>query len=386
MKIVHIITGLSTGGAEMMLYKLLSRIDRDEFDCLVISLTDLGQVADKISSLNIPVYALGMKRGRPHPILLWKLASMLRQASPDLVQTWLYHSDLIGGIAAKMAGSIRTFWSIRQSNIDSDSNKRSTVLTAKACAVLSRWLPEKIICCSHSAMASHLNLGYTEDKMIVIPNGFDLDIFKPDTRATLVVHNELGIESGNLLVGLVARFDPQKDHKNFLDAAALVHKAIPSVHFLLCGEGITELNSQLVDWIENHELSKHIHLLGIRHDIPILVAANDIAVSSSLGEGFPNVVGEAMACAVPCVVTDVGDSALIVGDTGRIVPARNPQALANAMIDLLNSSPEQRHELGKLARERVEENFSLQNIVHQYEAAFRGKVEASVFPNTSGTA
>ena len=258
MKIVHIITGLSTGGAEMMLYKLLSRIDRDEFDCLVISLTDLGQVADKISSLNIPVYALGMKRGRPHPILLWKLASMLRQASPDLVQTWLYHSDLIGGIAAKMAGSIRTFWSIRQSNIDSDSNKRSTVLTARACAVLSRWLPEKIIFCSHSAMASHLNLGYKENKMIVIPNGFDLDTFKPDTRATLVVHNELGIESGNLLVGLVARFDPQKDHKNFLDAAALVHKAIPSVRLLLCGDGVTVLNSQLVVWIVNLVLCRHI--------------------------------------------------------------------------------------------------------------------------------
>ena len=184
MRIVHIITGLSTGGAEMMLYKLLSRMDRNEFDCEVISLTDLGQVAEKISSLGIHVHALGMKRGRPHPILLFRLASLLRDKSPDLVQTWLYHSDLIGGIAAKIAGNIRIFWSIRQSNIDSDSNKRSTVLTARTCAMLSKWVPEIIICCSQSAKASHLDLGYAENKMIVIPNGFDLDTFRPDPTAS----------------------------------------------------------------------------------------------------------------------------------------------------------------------------------------------------------
>ena len=133
MKIIHIITGLSTGGAEMMLYKLLSQMNGDEFNSEVISLTDAGPVADKIRMLGIPIYALGMKRGKPNPGALIKLSTLLRKKNPDLVQTWLYHSDLIGGLAAKLAGNIRTFWSIRQSNIDVDSNKKSTIWTAKAC-------------------------------------------------------------------------------------------------------------------------------------------------------------------------------------------------------------------------------------------------------------
>ena len=167
----------------MMLYKLLPRMNDDEFDSEVISLTDAGPVADKIRSLGVPVHALGMKRGKPHPVAMIKLSMLLHQKKPYLVQTWLYHSDLIGGLAAKLAGINKIFWSIRQSNIDVDSNKRSTIWIAKACAKLSSWLPDKIICCSHAAMESHQALGYCKEKMFVIPNGFDLDEFRPDPEA-----------------------------------------------------------------------------------------------------------------------------------------------------------------------------------------------------------
>ena len=376
MKIVHIITGLSTGGAEMMLYKLLSRMNTDEFDSEVVSLTDDGPIADKIRMLGIPVQTLGMKRGSPNPVALFKLALLLRRRKPDLVQTWLYHSDFIGGMASKIAGNMKTFWSIRQSNIDVDSNKRSTIWVAKACAKLSSWLPDRIIVCSHAALKSHQALGYSKDKMFVIPNGFDLDEFRPDPEARKSVRKELKLDENALLVGLVARFDPQKDHRNFIEAAELIRIKIPTVQFMLCGEGIDNENSQLTRWIEKGKMEGCFHLLGIRKDVSHLVAAMDVAVSSSLGEGFPNVVGEAMACSVPCAVTDVGDSALIVADTGRVVPAKDPEALATAIIGLLQASPMFREELGKLARQRVKTNYSLDSVVRKYEAAFREAIDA----------
>lgn len=376
MKIVHIITGLSTGGAEMMLYKLLSRMNSDEFESEVISLTDAGPVADAIRLLGIPVHALGMKRGSPYPFALIKLALLLRKRKPDLVQTWLYHSDLVGGLAAKLAGINTIFWSIRQSNIDADSNKRSTIWVAKACARLSSWLPEKIICCSHAALESHLALGYCKEKMLVIPNGFDLDAFKPDQESRKSVRKELDLDEETPLVGLVARFDPQKDHRNFIQAAGLTRKYDSSVHFMLCGDGINAENVQLIQWIKVERLEAYFHLLGIRSDVSRLVAAMDVAVSSSLGEGFPNVVGEAMACAVPCVVTDVGDSALIVGEDGYVVPAKDPKALAAAINELLQASHEFREELGKKARLRVKNNYSLDSVVKKFEAVFRGVANA----------
>ena len=376
MKIVHVITGLSTGGAEMMLYKLLSRMNADEFDSEVISLTDAGPVADKIKMLGVPVHALGMKRGKPHPLAMIKLSSLLRRKKPDLVQTWLYHSDLIGGLAAKLAGRNKIYWSIRQSNIDVDSNKRSTIWVAKACAKLSSWLPDKIIVCSHAAHKSHQALGYYKEKMLVIPNGFDLDEFRPDPEARKSVRKELKLDENALLVGLVARFDPQKDHRNFIEAAELIREKIPAVHFMLCGEGIDSGNTYLMQWIVKGQMEGCFHLLGIRKDVSRLVAAMDVAVSSSLGEGFPNVVGEAMASSVPCVVTDVGDSALIVADTGRVVPAKDPAALATAISGLLQAPPAFREEMGDLARQRVKMNYSLDSVVSKYEAVFREVVDA----------
>ena len=360
----------------MMLYKLLSRMNADEFDSEVISLTDAGPVADKIKMLGVPVHALGMKRGKPHPVAMIKLSSLLRRKKPDLVQTWLYHSDLIGSLAAKLAGRNKIYWSIRQSNIDADSNKRATIWMAKACAKLSSWLPDKIIVCSHAALKSHQALGYYKEKMFVIPNGFDLDEFRPDPEARKSVRKELKLDEKALLVGLVARFDPQKDHRNFIEAAQLIREKIPAAHFMLCGEGVDNENNQLMQWIEKGKVEGCFHLLGIRKDVSRLVVAMDVAVSSSLGEGFPNVVGEAMACSVPCVVTDVGDSALIVADTGRVVPAKDPGALATAIIGLLQAPLAFREEMGELARQRVKMNYSLDSVVRKYEAVFREVLDA----------
>lgn len=371
MKILHLITGLSTGGAEMMLYKLVSQMDRDKFDIHVISLTDIGPIGERIQSLGIPVDALGMKRGIPDPRRLLKLISLLKKNIPDLIQTWMYHSDLMGGLAAKLAGNIPVVWGIRHSNLDPEGNKSITIWTAKICALLSRWLPVKIVCCSEASKKVHTILGYDPERMVVIPNGFDLNLFKPDLEGKTSIRQELGISEDTILIGMAGRFDPQKDHRNFIKAAALLQEEISNVQFLLCGDDITWENRKLSKWIDEVGLHRYFYLLGRRNDIPRVMTTLDIASSSSYGEGFPNVVGEAMACGTPCVVTDVGDSALIVGKTGIVVPPGDPDALALAWKKLIGIGKDKRQKLGHNARLRIREKFSLSSVVKRYEDLYK---------------
>lgn len=368
LKLCHIITGLDTGGAEMMLYKLLSCIDQEAFDVEVISLTDIGPIGQRIQALEVPVRALGMRRGIPSASHIMRLASWLRRGQPHIVQTWMYHADLAGGLAGRLAGHDRIAWNIRQSDLVANSSKRSTIWTIKTCAHLSRKVPARIVCCSHASERIHTALGYAADKMVVIPNGFDLTAYHPDPVARLSVRQELGLAEDAPLIGLVGRFHPQKDHQTFVQAVALLHARLPNVHFVLCGDGIDCNNPQLTGWIEAAGVCDVCHLLGRRSDIPRISAALDILTSSSaFGEGFPNVVGEAMACGVPCVVTDVGDSALIVGETGRVVPIRSPERLAAAWRELIEAGTEARGRLGQAARCRVEEHFSLPTVTRRYE-------------------
>jgi glycosyltransferase involved in cell wall biosynthesis len=368
-KLLHISTSLATGGAQMMLYKLLSRMDRAAFDTKVVSLVDIGPIGEKIQAMGLPVQALGMRRGSADPLAVLRLARWIRQDPPDIIQTWMYHADLVGGLAAKLAGGIPVAWGIRNSNLDPQSSSRMTIWTAKTCARLSRRLPARIVCCSEASRQVHAQLGYAADKMVVIPNGFDLALFKPDAAARRSVRQELSMPAESPLIGLVARFDPQKDHHNFVQAARIFHAVVPETHFLLCGDGISWDNPKLAGWIEAAGLGDCFHLLGRRDDIAHLMPALDIASTAShYGEGFPQVIGEAMACGVPCVVTDVGDSAIIVGETGIVVPAKDPQALADGWSHLLlELSREERLQLGLAARQRVIDTYSLETIVRQYE-------------------
>jgi len=370
-KLLHLITGLNTGGAEMMLYKLLSHMDREAIEVRVISLMDIGPVGRKIQELGVPVQALGMRRSVPNPLSLLRLVRWIQQAPPHYIQTWMYHADLIGGLAAKLAGGIPVIWGIRHSRIDPQSSKRTTFWIARACALLSRWLPARIVCCSEASRRIHTDLGYAGEMMTVIPNGFDLASFRPDPETRSSVRRELGIPEETPLIGLVGRYNPQKDHYNFICAAACLFTSMPDVHFMLCGEGVTRENPELVKWITAADISARCHLLGRREDIPRLTAAMDIATSSSYSEGFPNVIGEAMACGVPCVVTDAGDSALIVGKTGIVVPPRNPHALADGWGELIKIGPEGRSRLGSAARRRIEELFNLPLIVARYEGLYK---------------
>ncbi len=369
--LVHIITGLHTGGAEMMLYKLLNEINREKFDCHVISLTSEGVIGPKISELGIPVVAMGMRNGLPDPIGFFKLLRTLKKLKPDIVQTWLYHADLLGGLAAKFAGVQKIVWNIRQSNLDAGLNKWHARLAARCCALLSYWLPNDIICNSQTAIQVHQKVGYKKSLFHLIGNGFDLQKFCVDPKAKAVLCGQLNIPETSPLIGLVARFDPQKDHRNFIQAASQVLEKWPDTHFILVGAIVDIGNSFLVQLIEKTGHKENFHLLGERNDIPQINAALDVACSASLGEGFPNTIGEAMACGVPCAVTDVGDSAYLLGEAGLVVPPANSRALAGAIVELLAQTPHNRLELGKKARQRIEEYFSISAITAEYEKIYQ---------------
>jgi len=208
--------------------------------------------------------------------------------------------------------------------------------------------------------------------MIVIPNGFDLERFRPDPETRLALRQELGLERDSLLIGLAARFDPVKGYRDFIEAASLFRKSSDlDVHFVLCGKNVEWSNRELSSWIEKAGLEERFHLLGPREDMPRFFAALDLSASSSTSEAFPLAIGEAMASGIPCAVTNAGDSALIVGDTGRVVPAGDPQAMANAWRGLLELPPEQRVQRGLAARARIAERYELGHIVARYSELYR---------------
>jgi glycosyltransferase involved in cell wall biosynthesis len=374
-KLTIIITDLSLGGAQMMLLKLMQGIDRSRFNPTIISLTMVGEIGKHIEDLGIPVKALLMKPGFPSPFKFIELVKQLREIKPDVVNTWMYHADLFGGVAARLAGVRGLTWGIRHSDLSENKNKKSTLRIMRLCAKISSWLPRAILSCSERAKINHIEAGYCARKFTVITNGFDLSRFVPDAGAKVSICAELGLYPDVLLVGLIGRIDPQKNHEGFIEAAAMVAHALPKVHFLLAGSGVDYGNLHLNNLIAKTDFQERFHLLGRRDDMPHLMASLDLLASSSWGEAFPNVLGEAMASGVPCVVTDVGDSAWIVGETGRVVPAGEMLELAQAIQELLEISSFERLELGVLARKRVAEFFEIRSVVRQYETFYTSLAE-----------
>lgn len=364
-------TGLNVGGAEVMLYRLLSRMNRDKFVPEVVSLMDKGVIGEKIESLGIPVKPLGMKRGRFDIASFLRLVRHMHKARPRVLQTWMYHANFIGSIASKFVGNVSVVWGIHHSNLTQEASKKSTIWVTKACVPLSKRIPAKIICCSEASKRIHAELGYDIKKMVVIPNGVDVNAFKPDTEARSSVRKELGIAPDAPLVGLIARFNLQKDHENFFKAAKALLERKPGVYFALCGEEVTPQNDMLSNWLRETGIARNVFLLGRRDDIPRLAASFDVAtLTSNSGEAFPNVLVEAMACGVPCVATDIGDSAYIIGDTGFVVPPKEPEALAHFWLKVLEMPHEERRVLGEKARERVATNFDISIVAAKYEALY----------------
>lgn len=370
-RITHVIGSLDVGGAERALCSLVASIDPALAEMKIVALIAGGALTDSVRRRGIEVETLAMRPGRPDPSAVVRLARRLRADRPDLVVTWMYHANLIGGLAAKLADRIPVVWNIRHTWLDPRRSKRSTRWVARAGGALSQRVPDAVVYVAHAAQESHAALGYACPHSSVIPNGFDLNEFRPDPAARLRVRHELGLAPATELVGLVGRFHPDKDHGSFIAAAGRVQRSNPQARFLLCGEGVTPENRQLTAWAEQNGVRNACHFLGQREDMPRLAAALDLAVCSSLTEAFPRAVGEAMACGVPCVVTDVGDAAHLVGGTGRVIPAGDPAALAAAMDELLALDGAARRALGRMARERIVEDFSQQRVVARHWGLWR---------------
>jgi glycosyltransferase involved in cell wall biosynthesis len=369
-RIVHVINSFEHGGAEAMLCNLLLRTDTRRFEPHVVSLIDDLTVAGPILDAGIPLTTLGMKPRIPDPRGVMRLANHLRKLRPHVVQTWMDHSNLIGGLAARLATRAKVVWGVHHSNHVKGVAKRSTLATVAACAKLSRHVPSRIICVSQHASALYAQHGFAPERIAVIPNGFDTTLLRPDPAARVSVRRELGLAADVPLIGLAARYDPCKDHDTFLRAAAILAIQRADVHFLLCGAGVERGNPALANFVDQLDLIARCHLLSARRDMPRIHASLDVATSSSITEAFPLVLGEAMACGVPCVATDVGDSALIVGETGTVVPSRDPAALSAAWAAMLGLGMVTRTELGLAARRRVIEHFDLAAVTRRYEAVY----------------
>jgi len=369
MKIVFVVTCLNVGGAELMLQRLLQRLDK-RYSTHVISLTTIGDVGARIRAMGVPVEAIGMQPGHPDLLGVVRLCNRMRFLKPDLVQTWMYHADLLGGLAARLAGVKAVVWSLRNNNLDADKTKFVTRQVVRLCAWLSERIPDRIVSCSEAARVFHQRLGYASKTCVVIPNGFDLKEFRPDETWRDSARAEWNWGDGVLIVGMLARFDPQKNHCGFIEAARLLQERLPTARFVLAGEGVEWGNKALSDAVDRAGLREKMRLLGRRSDMPRLLAGLDVLASPSHSEAFPNVVGEAMACGVPCVATDVGDSRLIIGDAGAVAAATSAQAIAKALFEVLSLTSTERVHLGRRARARIVESYSLEVCVRNYERVY----------------
>lgn len=373
MIIVHVITGLRDGGAEAVLYRLCMADERNTHH--VISLQDGGKYGPLLEEAGVGVHRLEMPRGYVTWGGFWRLIKLMQALEPDVVQTWMYHADLIGGVAARIAGVRRVCWGLHNTTLDWKRSQRKTMLVMKLNAWLSRWVPTRIVSCSRAGVAVHRELGFSSDIFEVIPNGVDLRLFRPDPIARRRIRTEFAIPDGAPLLGMIARFDPQKDHRNLLAALATLKAQHPYFHCLLVGTGMTSANSCLIACITEYELSNHVRLLGSRADIPDIMNALDVHIlSSAFGEAFPNVLCEAMACGTPCVTTEVGDAAVIIGETGWCTtPSSSAQlshaitlALAEIQTDQWGWSSRQ-----EAARNRIANNFSLDRMVELYNKVWQ---------------
>jgi glycosyltransferase involved in cell wall biosynthesis len=371
MIILHIISGLGVGGAELMLKRLvLAQHGNSAYRHSVISLSSIGPVGQQLQELGIDVMALGMRTPLHAPRTLLRLVRQIKAIRPTVVQTWMYHADLLGGLAARIAGNRNIVWGIRTTDVTAGGS-RATALVRKACAMLSSSVPHTIVCAAEASRWTHAGLGYAADRMTVVPNGFDMAKLVATDDQRSAARDHCGFLASDIVIGTLGRFHGTKNQENFVRAAGLLAEKNKHVRFLMVGRGLDAGNAQLCAWIKGTGYADSFVLVGERSDVPAWLSAMDIFCLSSRTEGFPNVVGEAMAMGVPCVVTDVGDAAILVDDTGIVVPRQNSVMLAQGLRKLVDMSATERRELGRRANARICEQFTIERCCERFEDVYK---------------
>jgi len=374
-RVFHLVNDLGYGGAQVLLKRLSIGLKQKGFEQCVVSvlpLEKIGKLAPEFENAGIPVFSLGVSGPISGLRGVVRFAAMIREQQPNLIQTWLFHSALIGELAALLSmRDTKTLWSIHHTLLGKESSKFATRAVHRVLAWISPVMPQKIIYCSKAGLDLHHDCGFDRSKSELIFNGTDTNTYRPDPEAKAALRSELGIPANAPLIGMAGRYHPQKDFPNLLRAFAIVQQAVPDAHLLACGPEVSRDTVALRELADACPSPGQVHLIGPRRDMAAIYPAFTLgALSSCEGEAFPLVLGEAMACEVPCIATDVGDSALIIGDTGRVVPPRNPEALAAEMILLLKLSENELKELGKAARQRVRRNFALDTYINAHASLY----------------
>jgi glycosyltransferase involved in cell wall biosynthesis len=363
--ILHVITTLEGGGAESALRRLILADPSHAHQ--VVSLRPADGRA--LAAAGVPVHSLDMPAGRitTHGVL--RLARMIRDVQPAVVQTWMYHADLFGGLVTKLTSRSPVCWGLRNAYLDADAVSRNTRMVARACAWLSHVVPAAIVSCSAVSARLHAQRGYARKKMRVIANGYDTIELTRDQPAGRKLRAAWGIPKDAFVFGMVARADAQKDHANLIAALGkLQHGLHRPWRCVLVGAGMTSDHLSLMRMLQTAGVRDQVVLAGAHDDVGPVMSALDLHVLSSRGEAFPNVIAEAMAHGTPCVATDVGDAALIVGETGWIVPPRDPERLAAAIADAAtqNAEPDRWQARCAAARERIVSEFGIERMVRGY--------------------
>lgn len=372
-RVLHVITSLETGGAEAMLLKLLEA--SGGAGQLVVNLSAGGGLRPLFLASGTELVELGMTPRRANPAALLRLAGLIRRRRPELVHGWMHHGNLAALLAQKLSGRrVPVLWNIRNALNEAAWQRRATWAVIRAGGALSR-LAASIVYNSRVGLSQHQAIGYAHRSVEVIPNGFDVERFRPDPQARASVRAELGLAPATCAIGLVARYHPVKDHAALVMAAGTLRREGVDLALIMAGSDVVGQNPELAATIAAAGIASRTLLLGERLDVARILAGLDIAVLCSRSEGFPNALGEAMACGVPCVATDVGDCRFLLGAGGIIVPPRDPGALADALRHLIGLAPEARRELGLTGRARIEREFTLSRIVQRYEHLYDRVIE-----------
>jgi glycosyltransferase involved in cell wall biosynthesis len=366
-----LIRSLNIGGAEHQLVELIKGLDKNAFEITVGLFYDEGILRNELIAIEGVKYIPLFKSGRWDLISFCaRLIIVLHRLRPHILSSFLPDANLVGLITGRIAHVKRIVWGVRASNMDVSRYDWLAGISLRLSAFLSRF-PYAIITNSFAGKKFHRSIGYNTKRMMIIPNGINTDRFKPDHLAGLRVRDEWGIEEEAITIGLVGRLDPMKDHITFLRAVKMFNQEECSVRFVCIGDGKEPYKSEIHSLCTTLGLNGSLIWTGARSDMPAVYNAMDIVTSSSsFGEGFPNVIGEAMACGVPCVVTDVGDSAIIVGETGVIVPPKDPQALADGWRSMLKRLNDKSYSINEMARARIVSHYNSEIFIQKTSKMF----------------
>jgi glycosyltransferase involved in cell wall biosynthesis len=361
---MHVITAMNVGGAERMLKKVATGLPPSDID--IVSMMEPGVTGQRLQSLGYEVQSLGMAPGVPSLAALTRLRRMIAERRPDVVFGWMHHAYLAATLArlgVKNASPL--LWNVRHSITDISHEPFQTRAILQLCTRLST-IPSAIVYNSNVARRQYAALGFNDDRAHVIPNGFDMEKFRPDSHARARLASAFGIDGDKPVIAMVARLHPMKSQETLITAFRTVLNRGVGARLLLVGEGVETPPASIRELIATLPEGS-VTLSDHRTDTEAWLPGVDVfALSSRWGEAFPNVLGEAMAAGVPCAATNVGDSAIIIGETGAVAPPGDPSALAEALLRLLRLSPEARKALGASARKRVAEHYALDAVRAQY--------------------